>query len=669
MGLVRICRSAAATVIFCGTLVLDPGPAKAQARGVDDPVVSFGIAGLSDWGTAMPLLDIARVMRPFFAFAPEEWESMNHEALVEGGYLDPDGYPLRIPPGMAGIRTIWDWPEDLGAAGRKGLYILTYQGRATIKMSGAARTVNASPGLIIFENTTGAAFWLEITAIDPGDPIKAMSIVRADRADLLAAGAMFDPDWLSVVADARELRFMDWMEINSGLAAETWDDRPRPGDASWTVNGAPIEVMVRLANEAGIDPWFNMPHAADEAYVQSFATYVRDHLDPRLKVHVEYSNEIWNSAFQQFHWLRDQAIAEWGTEISDNWDAIFSYHAKRATLVALMWEEIFATEPPGRLVNVAGTQIGHLWLSEHHLTAPDWALREPETFVPPFEVFEELAATTYFGGALVGDPALRAELTTRAGSMGRSTFSWMFEGLAQEGDVEDSIPVVMERLAGQRDQAASFGLRLVAYEGGQHVHHSFAVEGLTEEAADALSGFLGDFVRSPEMGALYSQLWDGWREVGQGPFMQFSEMTRPTRYGSWGLLAYPGDRTLRSSFLLDRLAEGGSWWGEGGGPQYLQGVTEEGSEGADRMTGTDEEDYLAGLGGPDVFLASPGTDGLAGGEGDDRYVLPGPASDYAITPEGAGWRVTGPVGTAYLVGIEALEFGDGTTRPLASPLQ
>ena len=661
---VGVSLSATARVLLCGFLALAPSSALAQARGVDDPVVAWGLEGLADWSTATPFLDLARVMRPFFAFAPEEWESMSHEELVSGGYLGPDGYPLRIPQGMAGIRTIWAWGDDAGAAGRKGIYILTYQGRATIQLNGAARTVSSTPGRIIFENTTGGAVWLDITSLDPGNPPREMSVVRADNADLLEAGAMFDPAWLAIVADGRELRFMGWMETNSGRVDLTWDSRPRPGDASWTDRGAPVEVMVRLANETGSDPWFTMPHAADDAYVRAFATYVRDHLDPRLKVHVEYANENWNSAFPQFHWLRDQAIATWGAEISDNWDAIFSFHGKRTTEVALIWQEVFGDQAETRLINVLATQTGNLWLTERLLTAPEWAAREPESFVLPAEVFEELAATSYFGGAFVGDPAMRPELTARAEAMGDRAYSWMFEGISQAGAIEDSIPGVLERLASQREQAASHGLRLVIYEGGQHVHHSFAVEGLSEADAERQSDFLAGFVRSPEMGALYAQLWDGWREIGDGPFMQFVEMGAPSRWGSWGLLAHPGDRTQRSAFILERQAEGGSWWGEGGGPQYLHGITAAGGEGDDRMEGTDEEDFLAGRGGNDSFIASPGADGISGGEGEDVYILPGPEAQYQIESEGAGWRVTGPQGTARLVGVEMLEFGDGALRRL-----
>lgn len=657
----RIHRS---RLVLCSIIALQPPSARADARGVSDPVVSWGLNGLSDWDTAQPFLDLARVMRPFFAFAPEEWESMSHDDLVRAGYLNDAGYPLSVPPGMAGIRTVWDWNYDPAAEGRKGYYIITYKGSGTVGVYGAAKATDVTPGRILFQNETGKTFWLDITAINPADPIRDLSIVRTEYAGLLEAGAMFDPVWISLVADARELRFSDWMMTNTGQAAVTWDERPLPDDASWSDQGAPVETMVRLANEAGVDPWFNMPHAADDTYVRAFAAYVRDHLDPRLKAHVEYSNETWNSAFPQFHWLRDQAIQTWGPDVSENWDAIFSYHGKRATEVAMIWEEVFGAESDTRLINILGTQTGHVYLTERLLAAPEWALREPATFVAPTDVFEELAATTYFGSALVSDPALRPELIARAKTPASESFPWAYDQIAQTGAVEDSIPVILQRLADQQDQAEAAGLRLVAYEGGQHVHHSFAVEGLSEAEVEVSRDMLTGFVRSEKMGQLYAQIWDGWRAVGQGPFMHYVEMSTPTVWGSWGLLAYPGDTTQRSAFILSKQAEGGSWWGEGGGPQYLQGISATGSDSNDRLEGTDEEDFLAGGPGDDVFVASAGTDGVSGGEGEDSFDLPGRMDDYSITREGTAWHVAGPEGTTRLVGVEVLRFGDGRVRRL-----
>jgi hypothetical protein len=74
-----------------------------------------------------------------------------------------------------------------------------------------------------------------------------------------------------------------------------------------------------LANETGKDAWINIPAKATDAYVTNVAnlfkygsdginpyTSVQAHpvyppLNPNLKIYVEYSNEVWNtaSAFSQ----------------------------------------------------------------------------------------------------------------------------------------------------------------------------------------------------------------------------------------------------------------------------------------------------------------------------------------------------------------------------------
>lgn len=656
-------RSLVAGFLACLLVAAPVRPASAEALGVDDPVVSWGLTSVADWETSQPFLDIARKMRPFFSFAGDEWESRSHEELRADGVFDADGYPTRIPDGMTGVRTIWAWDPASAGASRAGIYVLAHAGQGTINLGGDAKILNKSSSRVVFENASGGAFWLDITATNPQNPIRALSIVRAEDLALSQAGAIFNPDWLSLVADARELRFMDWMQTN-GSSLTSWSDRPTLGAASWNEAGVPVEIMVRLANEAGVDPWFTMPHAADDDFLRQFATYVRDNLDPRLKAHVEYSNEIWNGAFPQFHWLREQAIAEWGDDISEDWEAIFAYHSKRATHAALIWQEVYGDAAEDRLVNVMGTQATVTWMTEVSLAATAWKDREPDTFTPPAAVFEEVAATTYFGGSLIAEPDSRRDLTTLALQQGDRAYPWLYDQLALPNRSTDSVPAVLASLTEQSNLAHDNGLRFTLYEGGQHVHHSFGVDGLSDAQAEAMTSFLGGFVRSPEMAALYSLLWDGWRKIGDGPFMQFTEMGAPSRWGSWGTLAWPGDNTPRSRFLLSKQAEGGSWWGEGGGPQYLQGLTASGTEGADRMEGTDEEDFLAGLGGDDIFVASPGRDGINGGAGNDTYLLPGQPDAYSIAPEGAGYRVEGPEGSAFLIHVEAIEFGDGSRREL-----
>lgn len=659
--------STAARAVLCLTLgflsLASAQPAgAADATGVADPVVSLGLTGIADWQTASPFLDVARTMRPFFAFAGSEWESMSHDDLRDAGHLDADGYPLRIPDGMSGLRTIWSWDPAVASETRKGIYILSYAGAATINLGGDAQIINQGAGRIIFENTSGSAFWLDVTATNAQNRFHALSIVRAEDYALTQAGAIFNPDWLALVADSRELRFMDWMQTNNS-SLQSWNDYPLSTSASWAT-GVPVDIMVRLANEAGVDPWFTMPHQADDDFVRAFATQVRDTLDPRLKAHVEYSNEIWNAAFDQFHWLRDQAIADWGNDIADDWETIFAYHTKRASTTARIWQDVYGEAAKDRLVNVLGTQATFAWMTEVSLVAKAWQDRDPDAFIPPSDLFEELAATTYFGGSMIVEPDSRAELLRRARESGSGSHAWLYRQLALPDASVDSVPAILASISEQRELAHQNDLRFTLYEGGQHLHHSFAVEDLSEQQADALTDFLGGFVRSPEMAALYSLLWDGWQKIGDGPFMHYTEMSAPSRWGSWGLLAWPGDSTPRSRFLRAKQAEGGSWWGEGGGAQYLQGITASGSESADRMEGTVEEDYLAGLGGDDLFPASAGWDGINGGDGIDTYLLPGAPDAYSITAEDAGHRVDGPDGSAFLIHVEVVEFADGTRRQL-----
>ena len=71
-------------------------------------------------------------------------------------------------------------------------------------------------------------------------------------------------------------------------------------------DGVPIEVMINLANTLHGDPWFCIPHQATDDYVRQFAALLRARLDPTLRPHIEYSNEVWNTSFAQTQW----AIAE-----------------------------------------------------------------------------------------------------------------------------------------------------------------------------------------------------------------------------------------------------------------------------------------------------------------------------------------------------------------------
>lgn len=615
--------------------------------GTDDPVIAFGLSGVNDWGTAMPFLDIMRVARPFTGVP-----NMEADALRAGGHLDAEGWPVRIPEGTTAVRTLWDWWQSPGAAGRAGRYHLTYEGLGRIAIGGAAQVVAEGRRNLVFETAGDGLFWLDILETQPSDPIRNIRIVHQKHRDLDAAGALFNPTWTARIADAREIRFMDWMGTNNSTQ-ERWADRPRPEEAIWTRAGIPLEVMIRLANEIGADPWFTLPHAADDGYVRAFAETVRAELDPRLKAHVEYSNEVWNPGFQAHHWLRTQSAEALGVPHPINW------HAKRATEMALLWDEVFGAEADARLVHVVSGLTDWHELSEQILNPEAWAAAEPERFQPPAEIFDELALTTYFGGSAVGDAALRPEFLARIEA--GNAADWLTRRLL-DPQTEDGVAAVGRRLEVQAAIAERNGLRLTLYEGGQHIHHSWAIEGLTDEEVLRMTDVLSLYTASAEMATLYEALWDVWVELGDGPFMQYGDVGRPSRWGSFAPWGYPEDRTGRGEFFAAKGSAGGSWWGEGASPAYGHGVVRRAGPEGETLIGTGAEDYLLGGGGDDLLVPGGGADGIWGGAGTDTVLLAG--EGWQRRAEGVGQRLTGPGGTVYLVGVERVAIDGAAPEPL-----
>ncbi|WP_232520811.1 calcium-binding protein [Rhodobacter sp. CZR27] len=638
--------------------VLAETSAPAPAGGLANPTLAFNPSGVSDWGTNMPFIDLMDTARTWIGHLPNKWGGMSAAELQEGGFLDENGWVKKIPEGVTRVGTIWDWGSNPDAvADRKGVYVLTYEGEGTINPGLDARIISSEPGRIVFENMGGRSLTMDITSTDPngtGDYIRDISIVAEEDQALHEAGAIFNPDWLALIDDARVLRFMDWGATNNSTV--TAGDMPLlEAEGFWPAEeqGVPVEYMVALANETGADPWFCIPHGADAAYIRAYATYVRDHLDPGLTAHVEYSNEVWNWSFQQPHWLAAQALAEWGVGDAPG------YHVKKAVETALIWQEVFGSEADARLENVLATQTVNTWLTQQLLSGGRWRSMEPDAWVDPTTVFDQLAVTTYFGGAETSNATLRAELLARIQDPDGDAAAWLAERL-MDPEHPYSIPQIGDYLQAQADLAHRYGLDLVAYEGGQHVHHSFAVQGLTEAELAVLTTFMAEFVRSDEMAMLYNELWQVWAEVGDGPFMQFGDVGASSRWGSWGLYNSLGDENPRAALLEMLNRNSLPWWEDAeGGAHYQQGVILEGTAGADLLTGTDRIDYLIGGAGDDILIAGTGDDGLNGGEGTDRLVLSGNRADYRLAVEGAGYRLTGPDGSKFVIHIESFTFDDG----------
>lgn len=523
---------------------------------VSNPALTLGLAGVNDWSVQQPFLDVMKTARPWTGHKGGGWGGLEEADLRAAGALDAEGWPTRLPEGVSGISTLvlTDLPEDAG--GVAGRYLVTWQGQGELRIEGLARLAEQGKGRAVFDYAPGpGAVILTIAASDPADPIRQIRIVRADRAEALAAGEIFNPDWLARIKGVRGIRFMDWMATNDS-ALQRAADRPLPGDYSWARRGVPVEVMVALANRLQAEPWFTLPHLADDSFVRVYAGIVAKGLDPDLRAWVEYSNEVWNPQFAQGRWANEQGLARWGVQ-----GAGLQFYGVRAAQVMRAW---CGAMDCARVVRVVSTQTGILGAEAQILDAP---LEVGAGGAAPAGSFDAYAVTGYFSGLLGAEhklPAVRgwiaeSQAAAAEGAKGMTGAAAAEYATAHRFDLavdravaelrdgtstgagEDTLQQVLQvTLPYHAKVAAARGLKLAMYEGGTHVvGYGPAVDD------PVLTEFFTTLNFSAGMGGLYGELLTGWAGLTDQPFNAFVDVYRPNKWGSWGALRHLGDENPR----------------------------------------------------------------------------------------------------------------------------
>jgi hypothetical protein len=322
---------------------------------------------------------------------------------------------------------------------------------------------------------------------------------------------------------------MDWMATNDSMQS-SWAERPRVEESTWSgARGAPVEIMVELANRTHTNPWFTLPHLADDDYVRQFAHYVRDHLDPSLVAYVEHSNEVWNGVFGQAQFVRDEGLARGLSD--DPLEAGLRYHSRRSLEMFAIWDDVFGgTE---RLVRVMGSQAANAWISEQLLA-----------FESAHAKTDVLAIAPYFGGYL-GTPEREAEVA-----------SMNIQGLMQELE-HTAVPQSIAWMQAAEQVADDHGVDLISYEGGQHL----AAHGSARDNA-AINALFDAANRHPEMKRLYLEYLDAWSEHGD-LFVHFTDCSSMGTFGRWGAVEYSTQARAEApkyDALLTFIETTDAWW-------------------------------------------------------------------------------------------------------------
>ena len=474
-----------------------------------DGLVPMGmnLAGVTDWSTAWPFVDVFKHSRGWIA------QRVQGDAWDTGERIETtaDGWPL-LRPGQAAATLML---REISPHYPGGRYVCTYEGTGRIEFGFAATVAERQPGRIELDvRHDEGGIYLKIVESDRADPVRDIKVWMPG---FEGAESPFHPLWLERLRPFGVIRFMDWQRTNADQPAR-WEDRATPESARQSTDrGVAIEHMVAVANELGADPWFCMPHRADDEYVREFARLVERTLHADATVYVEYSNEVWNGMFPSHAFIG--ALAE--REGLHHPQAT----ADRAARVFSIWREVFADEPE-RVVRVAAGQHYNPWIAE---TMCDRLNGE----------FDAIAVAAYF--------SYRDEDARSFGE--RTTVEDLLLSARKELE-ERGIPLLRRHaeLADEWSERTGREIRLIAYEGGQHI----SAWGRTDLA-------YYDEMRAaqthPRMVECYERLLDAWDKMGGDVFCAFSSIGNWGRGGYWGHLEYqdqPLDKAPKYGVLVER---------------------------------------------------------------------------------------------------------------------
>lgn len=520
-----------------------PCPDAHAQGGASSRRLGTNLDAVTDYSPQLPFTDLFLISREWFTQCRQGEDpgctASNSWDTGEAGQLDLDsrGWVKSLPsPGAApvytAVATFWDLPQEFPS----GRYVVLYEGRGTIEYGLGATKVPELSSLgrdVVRVDVSQGGILLRIVRTDTlgdGDYVRSIRFVAEEDEGRLLTNR-FSSSFLDKLRPYQALRFMDWMRTNGSIVT-TWGARASSTDARFsTEKGVPVEIMIELANVAEKAPWFTMPHQATDDFITQFATVVRDHLLPSTPVYVEYSNEVWNSAFAQAGWVEAQGISEWPGSLESAFTKRINWYGKRSAEVCDLWRSVFGSSPE-RIVCVMASQAANSWTASEALSCPLWNEAPCSS-----HGIRALAIAPYIGDYLGQED--NAQEVTGWGTSARG-LAKLFTELSNGGELSSgpsggAIAQSFGWIEVNKAVANSFGIDLVAYEGGQHL---VGVGSASNNST--MTSLFTTANRDTRMGALYTSYLQGWEAKGGGLFMHFTDIGSYSKYGSWGALEVIG---------------------------------------------------------------------------------------------------------------------------------
>jgi hypothetical protein len=509
-------------------LLLEP----LEAREVLTTAIGMNLERVSDSMAAPMFTDAFKQSRNWGA---DVYNTTTHTLTVDTAHLlpvtlDAHGWPTALSSTtnaqgqVLQQRLETDMLTGLNGHYPAGIYHTEWQGTGTVEWNGDVHVVQqgmtaaGNHFALLSDTPANAGIRLRIDAMSAADPIRNVHVWLPDYngqsfvGQVWQPGANFSPFYplfLQRLAPFGTLRFTQDAATNTSQVRHWSDLKPvgyetQMNSATALQNGMAPQYMIEMSNELKADLWVNMPHLADDNFIRTYATLVRDTLQPGLKVYVEWSNEVWNPApgHLVYQWVRQQVA------LPQNAGVTFEqFVARENQRTFAIWSQVFAGQTNRLERVVAGIEA-----------VPGYAANVLQNMNGQFDA---VACAAYFSPTPAQCAAYGAATTADQvlNDMAASLPTWLGQLRAHRA------------LADQYAAALGRPIRFVAYQGGAEL---IGDNQLYQAAYNAAAV-------NPRMYDLLRQFLQGANQVGLDLFVdfQFTERNDPASpFGISGALNY-----------------------------------------------------------------------------------------------------------------------------------